>query len=135
MLGLSQLKKLNYNINVRRHNLDIWLNCLDSDKFKTDFHKKGNSNFALPLILNDPKTNLMQKIYNKLNDLGVEYRSGTAGGGNLARQPFVKNYPHIIADNQFFVNHIHEFGLYVGNGTHVKTEQIIELASHLNQLN
>ena len=51
VLGLSQLPRLQNNVEERIENLNIWLDNLDSNKFFTEFNRKGNSNFALPLIL------------------------------------------------------------------------------------
>ena len=129
VLGLSQLKKLNKNIKTRQENLSNWLSNLNNDFFKTDYNELGNSNFALPLILNEPNVKLRKNVCQKLNELGVEYRLGTAGGGNLSRQPFIKKYNHKISDDQAVVNHIHDFGLYVGNGSHVNGK-LIEVATH-----
>ena len=134
ILGLSQLKKLDDNILTRSENLYTWLDNLSSEKFKVSYQLLGNSNFALPLILNAADKELKNKVCEKLNDLGVEYRLGTAGGGNLSRQPFVKKYPHRIVDDQNVVNHIHDFGLYVGNGGHVTDVAIKRLTDELNML-
>lgn len=134
VIGLSQLKKLDGNILKRKENLKIWLDNISSEKFQIDFNCAGNSNFALPLILRNADRDLKDKVCKKLHDLDIEYRLGTAGGGNLACQPFVKNYPHRIVDDQHVVNHIHDFGLYVGNGSHVTEGKIIRLASELNSL-
>lgn len=134
VIGLSQLKKLDENIKVRSKNLDIWLDSLSRENFKVDYRREGNSSFALPLILNNPDIYLKQKVCQKLQDLKVEYRLGTAGGGNLSRQPFVARYPHRIVDNQATVNHIHQFGLYIGNGKHVSEDTIQYVASQLNVL-
>ncbi len=52
VLGLSQLKRLDYNIERESINFEIWL---DTFRFiiniMLDFDRNGNSNFALPLIL------------------------------------------------------------------------------------
>lgn len=134
VIGLSQLKKLDDNILIRSKNLYTWLDNLSTEKFKVSYQRLGNSNFALPLILNAADKELKNKVCEKLNDLGVEYRLGTAGGGNLSRQPFVKKYPHRIVDDQNVVNHIHDFGLYVGNGGHVTDVAIKRLTDELNVL-
>ena len=47
------MKRLNGNIEARITNLDIWLKNLNSDKFKVDYEVEGNSNFALPLVMNE----------------------------------------------------------------------------------
>jgi CDP-6-deoxy-D-xylo-4-hexulose-3-dehydrase len=134
VLGLSQIKKIEANIEARKSNLITWLNCLDSSKFKVDYFCDGNSNFALPLILKDPDCILMKKVCFKLDELGVEYRLGTAGGGNLSRQPFVQKYSHRVVDDQSVVDHLHHYGLYVGNGSHVVEKNIQDLTAQLNLL-
>jgi CDP-4-dehydro-6-deoxyglucose reductase, E1 len=134
VMGLSQMKKLDDNILTRSKNLDIWLDNLSAKKFKIDYQRIGNSNFALPLVLNAADNDLKNRVCEKLNNLKVEYRLGTAGGGNLSRQPFVQKYPHRIVDDQKVVNHIHDYGLYVGNGVHVREEAIKRLTDELNLL-
>lgn len=134
VIGLSQLKKLDENIAIRSGNLDTWLDHLSEEKFKVDYERSGNSNFALPLILNRADVTLKERVCKKLDELEVEYRIGTAGGGNLSRQPFVKKYPHKIIDDQQVVDHIHDYGLYVGNGGHVSEASIKFLTNELNSL-
>ena len=131
VLGLSQIHKLDTNIKIRKDNLNTWLSCLAGGKFKTDYAVEGNSNFALPLILNKADDELKQKVCATLDSLGVEYRLGTAGGGNLSRQPFLEKYQHEIIDDQNVVNHIHDYGLYVGNGAHVNKKLIEQVADGL----
>ena len=131
VLGLSQIHKLDANIKIRQDNLNTWLSCLAGGKFTTDYAVEGNSNFALPLILNKPDDKLKQKVCATLDSLGVEYRLGTAGGGNLSRQPFLEKYQHEIIDDQNVVNHIHDYGLYVGNGAHVNQKLIQQVAREL----
>lgn len=134
VIGLSQLKKLDKNIAIRSANLDTWLDNLCGEKFKVNYERAGNSNFALPLILKRADVTLKERVRKKLDELEVEYRLGTAGGGNLSRQPFVKKYPHKIIDDQQVVDHIHDYGLYVGNGGHVSEASIKLLTTELNSL-
>ncbi len=54
VLGRSQLNRLDENNLKRRENLDIFLDGLDSMKYRTDFAREGNSNYAFTLILKDP---------------------------------------------------------------------------------
>jgi CDP-4-dehydro-6-deoxyglucose reductase, E1 len=51
VLGIEQMKRIDYNISKRVKNLKTWLNYLDPFKFMTGFTTQGNSSFALPLIL------------------------------------------------------------------------------------
>ena len=131
VLGLSQLKRLNHNVDKRKENLNVWLDNLDSNKFFTSFDKEGNSNFALPLILLKKDLEYMQNVCILLDKNKVEYRVGTAGGGNQVRQPYLEKYKFIEYDLST-TNHIHDFGLYVGNHPELKKEQIISLCEELN---
>jgi CDP-6-deoxy-D-xylo-4-hexulose-3-dehydrase len=131
VLGLSQLKRLDNNIMIRKENLEIWLDSLDSSKYFTIFDREGNSNFALPLILLEKDLEYFKKVCKLLEEEGVEYRVGTAGGGNQARQPYLEKYD-IVTHDLRNVNHIHDFGLYVGNHPELSKEQIINLCRKLN---
>ena len=125
---------MTHNITRRKENLDVWLNNLDSEKFFTAFVREGNSNFSLPLILAKKDLECFQKICKLLEDEGVEYRVGTAGGGNQARQPYLEKYDFRIDNNLNNTNHIHDFGLYVGNHPELREEQIIDLCEKLNSI-
>jgi CDP-6-deoxy-D-xylo-4-hexulose-3-dehydrase len=132
ILGLSQIKRLDYNIDRRVDNLYLWLGKLDSSVFKTDYQTDGNSNFALPLIvLNNDKDRFIG-VCDILEDNQVEYRVGTAGGGNQAKQPYLEKYDYYAGDLPNS-DYIHDFGLYVGNHPELKEEQIIELCTKLNE--
>ena len=133
VLGLEQLKRLDYNCDKRRENFSNWIGGLNSDKFYTDFHQNGNSNFALPLILIKKDLELFEKCCILLEEEKVEYRVGTAGGGNQARQPYLEKY-NFIDDNLDNIDYIHRFGLYVGNHPELNTQEIINLCKGLNEL-
>jgi len=133
VLGLEQLKRLDYNCEQRRNNFKIWIKYLDSNKYFTDFQQNGNSNFALPLILNKKDSKLFERCCLLLANKKVEYRVGTAGGGNQSRQPYLDKY-NFIKHDLSNINHIHEFGLYIGNHPELNENQIINLCKKLNSL-
>ena len=133
VLGLSQIKRLDRNIAIRRENLKNWLEYLDSRLYYKDFYVEGNSNFALPLVLTRDN-NKIEKVCEILEQESVEYRLGTAGGGNQARQPYLKNYDHIVSNSLTQSNYIHEYGLYVGNHTDLSQDQIYKLCKRLNNV-
>ena len=133
VLGLEQLKRLNYNCDKRRDNFKSWVDSLNSDKFFVDFHQNGNSNFALPLVLKEKDLELFEKCCILLEEQNVEYRVGTAGGGNQARQPYLDKYD-FIAHDLSNVDHIHDFGLYIGNHPELVDEDIVNLCKELNNL-
>ena len=132
MLGINQIKKLDENIEARQNNLDIWLNHLDPKLFINDFNSLGSSNFALPLILVKKSKTLFDRAQDLLKDEGVEFRVGTAGGGNQALQPYLKKYNFKIINKLNNANHIHYFGLYIGNHPELEKSQITKLCSKLN---
>lgn len=136
VLGIEQLKRLDFNIGRRIENLGWWVENLDSELFFTDYKLEGNSNFALPLILNDADKFLLRRVCEALKDVGVEYRLGTAGGGNQVRQPYLieGNYSYRICGLLENANHIHDYSLYVGNHVDLTQQQIINLCHTLNNL-
>ena len=133
VLGLEQLKRLDYNIQKRQENFRVWISCLDPLKYQTDFQEKGSSNFSLPLIIQDSNKELFDDVCSVLDEEAVEYRIGTAGGGNQARQPYLEKYEYRTHDLTN-VNYIHDFGLYIGNHPELDTEEIIKLSDRLNLL-
>jgi CDP-6-deoxy-D-xylo-4-hexulose-3-dehydrase len=140
VLGLEQLQRLDYNIERRRDNLDIWLKHLDPSKFKTSFDVEGNSNFALPLVMQESYRNSLKinDDYSSVCDVldlnNVEYRLGTAGGGNQARQPYLIKFPYRISGELKNADYIHDNALYIGNHTDLTKEQIIDLCKKLNNV-
>ena len=133
VLGLEQIQRLDYNIEKRKENFKVWLDCLDPTIYYTAFKEEGNSNFSLPLIIQDSNKELFEKVCVLLNDDDVEYRIGTAGGGNQARQPYLEKYEFRTHDLTN-VNYIHEYGLYVGNHPELDKDGIILLCDKLNSL-
>jgi len=134
VLGIEQMKRIDYNINRRVGNLKIWLDNLDSSKFMTNFTTQGNSSFALPLILQWSNANKLKDVCKILEEEKVEYRLGTAGGGNQALQPYLKKFNYQISDNLPVVDYIHSNSLYIGNHTELINEQIINLCNKLNNV-
>jgi CDP-6-deoxy-D-xylo-4-hexulose-3-dehydrase len=136
VLGLSQINRLDHNIERRIHNMALWNSSLNSDLYYTDYKLRGNSNFALPLVLreNDPDT--FQKVCQIINNEKVEYRTGTAGGGNQAMQPYLVEgrYKYRIVGDLSYTDHIHYNSLYVGNHPELTDEQIVQLCERINNV-
>ena len=131
VLGLEQIKRLDQNIAARQKNLDIWLSNLDPEKFYVDFYVEGNSSFSLPLIIKSDQVS-MSDVCELLERESVEYRTGTAGGGNQARQPYLEKHEYRVSGELKVSDFIHERGLYVGNHPELGEEQIINLCDELN---
>ena len=136
VLGLEQLHRLDSNIARRVENMECWVSHLDSSRFFTDYALEGNSNFALPLILQETDKELLCRIAGVLEEAGVEYRLGTAGGGNQARQPYLREgaYEYKIVGRLDTADHIHDYSLYIGNHTDLTNEQIIDLCERINNV-
>ena len=134
VIGLEQLPKLDDIVIQRTENLKTWLANLSSEAFHTDFIMEGSSNFSLPLILKNPNKKAFARICEHLSDQEVEFRKGTAGGGNQVNQPYLKDYPYKTCGSLSNVEHVHNFGLYVGNHTELEKDQIVTLAQQINSL-
>ena len=131
VLGLEQIKRLDFNCKKRSENFNYWLDNLDEKKFFVNYEQNGNSNFALPLILKEKDLELFKKCCILLDEEKVEYRVGTAGGGNQARQPYLDKYD-FVAHDLSNVDHIHDFGLYIGNHPELSLYEIGSLTHKLN---
>lgn len=132
VIGLSQLKYLDKSIKRRKYNLKKWLENLDKDIFFTDFLIKGNSSFALPLILLDKDKNKFKRIQKKLRELNVEFRVGMVGG-NQINHPYIKCEKYIKKTSMNNVNHIQDFSLYIGNHTSISANKIKLVSHELNE--
>lgn len=135
VIGRNQLKRLDANNQKRVKSFRLFLANLDPDKYFTDFALNGSVNYALILILKNPDDKLCQAVMETLKKNNVEFRRGTAGGGNQLRQPYLqpfvgqdeyKNYPQ--------VDHVHFYGFYMGNYPDLPEEKILRLCHLLNQL-
>ena len=135
VIGLSQLQRLDANNRRRKENFNLFLSHLDPEKYFTDFQTEGAVNYAFVTLLRRPDEARFQKLTDALRENGVEFRRGTAGGGNLARQPFVRerlpNFDPAVLKNADF---IHSFGLYTGNYPDLEKDKILGLCNLLNRI-
>ncbi len=135
VLGINQLKKLNNNIKLRNLNHKIFLENLDPKKYRTKYDLSGSSNYAFNLVLNYPNMKLFKDLQKKLKLNKIEFRIGSAGGGNQLRQPYLKEY----IKNKYWLDfpeteHIHFYGMYIGNFPSLKHNQIIKLCKIVNDV-
>jgi CDP-6-deoxy-D-xylo-4-hexulose-3-dehydrase len=135
VLARNQLKRLDLNNIKRKNNLDIFLDGLDPKKYYTKFDRKGNSNYAFTLLLNEASAVDRAKVEKAMNDGGIEFRRGMSGGGNQLRQPYLRRYkPMEKASANFPVTEfVHEYGWYIGNFPDLEEEQIKGLTKILNE--
>ena len=135
IMGRSQLKRLDANVIRRTENLHRFLSQIDAQKYRTDFKLEGSSNYAFNLVLKKPDEMLAQRLMAKMREFGIEFRRGSAGGGNQLRQPYLKG---VIPDNyhkQFpEVEHIHFYGFYIGNFPDLHDGEVDEICAILNSV-
>ena len=133
ILGRSQLKRLNKIVERRNENLKQFLSKLDAKKYRIDFKTEGSSNYAFNLILNDADDSLLKRLMQKMDEHGIEYRRGSAGGGNQTRQPYLKS---MLPINEYLnypeTEHIHFYGFYIGNFPDLKTHEIELICTIIN---
>lgn len=135
VIGLNQLKRLDANVEKRRENYDLFIRNLDSSKYYTEFAHEGNSNYAFVVMPHASVTGLYDRVIQSLRDENVEFRRGTAGGGNMTRQPYIrKRYPYIDPADYPNAEYIHKNGVYVGNYPDLPKEKIERLCEMLNSL-
>jgi len=135
VIGRTQLKRLDHNNEIRRANFKLFLQNLDSNKYVTDFELEDSCNYAFTLVLKHADDQLCAQVMKTLNLLNVEFRRGTAGGGNQLRQPYLKQLNGVNSLTDFpSVEHVHFYGFYIGNYPTLDTKKISTLCNHLNQL-
>ena len=135
VIGRNQLKRLDVNNSNRKRNFEIFLENLNSQKYRTDFDLEGSCNYALNLVLREPDEDLRDRIEGALRLANVEFRRGSSGGGNQLRQPYLRK---LIPDREWVkyphTEHIHFFGYYIGNYPDLKEPDIIALCKLLNSM-
>ena len=135
IIGINQLKRLDRNNKKRIKNLKIYLSKLDGRIYFKNFLLKGSCNYAFPIILNKNFISKRDKLEKLMNEYGIEFRRGNAGGGNQLRQPYLDKFrPKNFYDFKN-VEHVHFFGYYIGNFPDLSKSKIFEITKILNSLN
>lgn len=133
ILGLSQIKRLDKNVQIRTANMLRFLEKIDPNKYRTDFKVEGSSNYAFNLVLKKADKAFVDRLMARLIENGIEFRRGSAGGGNQVRQPYLKD---IVPKDHYKefpqTEHIHFYGFYIGNFPDLKTEEIDSLCEVIN---
>ncbi|MCL4757176.1 MAG: DegT/DnrJ/EryC1/StrS family aminotransferase [Rhodocyclaceae bacterium] len=133
ILGRSQLKRLDANVARRTENLLRFLDRIDGRRYRTGFKLEGSSNYAFNLILREADAGLTERVMNTMREHGIEFRRGSAGGGNQARQPYLKGV--LAADAHLALpetEHVHFHGFYLGNYPDLQADEIDTLCRILN---
>ena len=135
VIGRSQLRRLDENNQRRTANFMLFLRNLDPTLYRTDFQTEGSSNYAFTLVLREPDQALCDRVTTALRASGVEFRRGTAGGGNQLRQPYLRR---LLGDDAWKqcpkADHVHFFGFYIGNYPTLEADRILQLCDLLNGL-
>ena len=135
ILGRSQLKRLDKMVEIRNDNLKTFLNTINIKKYRTDFKLEGCSNYAFNLILQEPDVDFVKILMSKMKENGIEFRRGSAGGGNQIRQPYLKS---IVPENHHLnfpnVEHVHFYGFYIGNFPDLKKDEVLDICKILNSI-
>lgn len=135
VIGLSQLKRLDRNNQVRRRNLDLFLSLLDPQKYVTEFDTEGSCNYAFVLWLRRPDSGFLQRLIAAMQQHKIEFRRGTAGGGNQLRQPYLKKILGEQPLERFpVVENIHFYGFYIGNYPSLSEDRVRALCEVLNSV-
>lgn len=133
VIGLSQLPRLDGNNDLRRRNFKLFLELLDRDKYFTEFDLEGSCNYAFVLLLKKPDEAFCNRLIDAMKKEGIEFRRGTAGGGNHLRQPYLKKLlGEQKLENFPVVDYVHFFGFYIGNYPSLETGKIESLCAVLN---
>ena len=135
VIGRSQLRRLDDNNQQRTANFMLFLRNLDPNLYRTDFDTEGSSNYAFTLVLKKADPALYERVVAALRGAGVEFRRGTAGGGNQLRQPYLRR---LLGDEAWKqcprADHVHFYGFYIGNYPTLEADRILRLCDLLNGL-
>lgn len=136
ILGRSQLKRLDKNVDRRTENLKRFLSQIDANIYRTDFKVEGSSNYAFNLILKHKDDALVNRLMQHMRASGIEFRRGSAGGGNQIRQPYLKG---IVPQDHHLefpeTEHIHFYGFYIGNFPDLSEKEVDEICEIVNSVN
>jgi CDP-6-deoxy-D-xylo-4-hexulose-3-dehydrase len=133
IMGRRQLKRLDANVLRRTQNLQRFLEKIDAQRYQTDFKLEGSSNYAFNLIMKKADPDYAQRLMAAMRETGIEFRRGSAGGGNQLRQPYLRG---IVPENHHLefphTEHVHFYGFYIGNFPDLRDDEIDSICRILN---
>lgn len=137
LIGIEQLKRIDEMVQKRAKNFEYFLENLPQWAYNS-FNLEGQSNYAFNLILKEKDNSLIEKLRDILDKNGIEYRQGSAGGGNQTRQPYVRSLLNFdekfIVDNFPCTEHIHFYGMYLGNYPELTYGEIDQITSVIKSI-
>jgi len=129
VLGLSQLKRLDKTIAIRRSNYSRFIRLLNNhaDLFFELPYLDGNSSFCFPFVCRSVE--IKSRLLKVLDKYRIEYRPIVSG--NLLAQPFLIDRPNVLKPCTFETAElIHKNGIYIGNNQFVSSMEI-EFLDHI----
>jgi len=133
IIGRSQLKRLDHNVELRTRNLHRFLQRIDAKRYQTDFLLEGSSNYAFNLVLNEADPVFVDRLMAAMRESGIEFRRGSAGGGNQVRQPYLRGIVPKDHHLQFpRCEHVHFYGFYIGNFPDLRDDEIDAICRVVN---
>lgn len=132
VLGISQLKRLDYYIKKRNENFKKFIDLVSKYEhfFYTPKINDQCSNFCFPLICKD--SIIAKRLKELFDEHKIEHRPIISG--NLLRQPFLSNYEICTNKENLNVDIIHNNGIYLGNNQFISKKEIDLLSKIINSL-
>jgi CDP-6-deoxy-D-xylo-4-hexulose-3-dehydrase len=135
IMGCSQLTRLDANVARRTVNLKRFLGRIDASRYQVDFELEGSSNYAFNLILKEPDDAFVVRLMAHLRAHGVEFRRGSAGGGNQVRQPYLRGI--VPPDHHLafpVTEHVHFYCFYIGNFPSLSDDEVDAICDIVNSV-
>jgi CDP-6-deoxy-D-xylo-4-hexulose-3-dehydrase len=129
---LCQLKRLDDNIQKRRKNFEQFVKVITANEhlFYPVHLQPENSNFAFPFLCKEQST--VAKLKQLFDEYQVEHRPVV--GGNLLRQPFLKEYKFAVPKAAYNADILNDHGLYIGNSHFVGDDHFDVLNTVLSKI-
>lgn len=130
VLGMSQLKRLDKTIDIRKKNYKEFVDIISnhSDKFYIPEYNNFDSSFCFPFVCKEKTT--LSVLKQMFDNNGIEYRPIVSG--NLLKHPFLKDYK--ISTDDTNVSLVHENGIYIGNNQFVNKKDLNLLRTILKEI-
>lgn len=123
--GITQLKKLEKFISIRRKNFNLYQKIFSNNKIFYIQRETGfNSSFSFTFVFKKKYLNLKKSIYEDLKKENIQFRLIT--GGCFTRHSVKKYFDYKIFKNLKNANYIHENGFFLGNAPIDLSEQLIK---------
>ena len=136
VLGLSQIKRLDKNIEIRRENYKRYFDgVIHLPNYMIPEYRVGNSSFSFPIIpimMPNSPSQVVSTLKNTLKENEIEYRPIISG--NLLRHPAFKEYKLCTKRNDPNVETLHKHGLYVGNSQFVTKKKVDKLLEIMEEV-